>query len=72
MATTTDKAPCIKCEKENTTLKCSGCLADFCFNYLVEYRQQLNKRPDKLETKGSIFRQTLTEQRTDLRKRFTY
>ncbi len=55
MSTTTDNAPCIICEKEKTTLKCSACLVHFCFNYLVEYCQQLNKRLDKLETKASFF-----------------
>jgi hypothetical protein len=55
MATTTDNAPCLICEKEKTALKCSGCLIDFCFHYLVEYCQQLSKRLDKLETKGSFF-----------------
>ncbi len=68
MSTTTNNAPCIICEKEKTILKCSGCLVDFCFNYLVEYHQQLSKWSDKLETKSSIFWQTVPEQRTDLQK----
>ncbi len=35
---------------------------------MVEYHQQLSKWSDKLETKSSIFRQTVPEQRTDLQK----
>lgn len=49
MATSTGKTICVRCEKEKTTSKCSGCLEDFCFNHLVEHRQQLEKQFDNLE-----------------------
>jgi hypothetical protein len=55
MSTKTDKTRCIICEKEKRTLNCSGCLVNFCFNYLVEYRQQLSKRWDESETKRNLF-----------------
>jgi len=69
MAATTGKTRCIMCEKEKATSKCSGCLEDFCFNHLVEHRQQLGKRLDELENKRNLFRQTLTEQTTNPQKR---
>ena len=68
MATSTGKTVCVRCEKEKTTSKCSGCLEDFCFNHLVEHRQQLEKQFDNLENERNIFRQTLTEQKVHLEK----
>jgi DNA repair exonuclease SbcCD ATPase subunit len=68
MATTTGKTRCIICEKEKATSKCSGCLEDFCFNHLVEHRQQMTKELDELEDKRNLFRQTLTEQIKNLQK----
>jgi chromosome segregation ATPase len=62
MATGASKTHCVTCGKENATLKCTGCLKDFCFNHLVEHRQQLSKQLDDLENKRNLFRQTLTEQ----------
>ena len=66
MATSTGKTKCVKCAKDKTTSKCSGCLQDFCFNHLVEHRQQLEKQFDDLENERNIFRQELTDQNTCL------
>jgi chromosome segregation ATPase len=68
MATVTGKTRCLICQKEKTTSKCSGCLEDFCFNHLVEHRQQLGKQFDELDYERNIFRQTLTEQITNPQK----
>ena len=62
MGTSTGKTRCVKCDKEKTTAKCSGCLEDLCFNHLVEHRQQLKKQFDDFENESYIFRQELTDQ----------
>jgi uncharacterized phage infection (PIP) family protein YhgE len=61
MATGVSKSRCLICEKEKATVKCSGCLEDFCFDHLVEHRQQLNQQLDYLENQRNLFRQNLFE-----------
>jgi hypothetical protein len=62
MATATGKARCVTCDKEKATLRCIGCLQDFCYNHLGEHRQQLNKQLDDIEVHRNLCRQILTEQ----------
>ena len=62
MATATSKSRCFICSKENATTKCSGCENEFCFNHLLEHRQELSKEFDYLENRRNNFQQTLTEQ----------
>jgi hypothetical protein len=69
MATATGKVRCATCDKEKPTLRCIGCLKDFCYDHLGEHRQQLNKQLDDIEVHRDIFRQTLTEQTIDPNKR---
>jgi len=69
MATATGKVRCVTCDKEKPTLRCIGCLKDFCYDHLGEHRQQLSKQLDDIEVHRDIFRQTLTEQTIDPNKR---
>ena len=62
MATAASKGRCLICKKEKATTRCHGCSEDFCFNHLVEHRQELSQQFDHLENQRNLFRQTLTEQ----------
>jgi hypothetical protein len=62
MTMPTDKTHCIKCDKAKCTLRCGGCLQEFCFKHLADHRQDLNKQLDKAEVNRDLFRQSLTEQ----------
>jgi chromosome segregation ATPase len=64
MAATPGRTRCATCGKERATLKCGGCLKDFCYNHSTEHRNELSKQLDEVETTRDIFRQTLTEQTT--------
>jgi hypothetical protein len=68
MAIATSRVHCIKCRKENATLKCSGCSQDFCYNHLTNHRQELSVQLDDIEVSRDVFRQTLTEQTTNSKK----
>lgn len=52
---------CVKCNKERATSKCGGCRKDFCWNDLVEHRQDLNVELDGLQTERNLLRETLSE-----------
>ena len=43
-------------------MKCGGCSRDFCFNHVIDHRQELSKQMDEIEVTRDLFRQTLTEQ----------
>jgi len=58
MATALGRNRCVTCGKEKATLRCAGCLQDFCFNPLVEHRQQLNKQLDEIEVYRDLVQQT--------------
>jgi len=62
MATATGKIRCVICNKGKSTLRCGGCLKEFCFNHWEPHRQQLNKQFDEIEINRDLFRQSLTEQ----------
>jgi hypothetical protein len=62
MATATSKTRCVICGKERATLRCGGCLEEFCTKHLEEHQQELNKQLDKIEVNRDLFRQSLTEQ----------
>jgi hypothetical protein len=62
MAAATGKTRCIKCAKEKATMKCGGCLEDFCYKHLGDHRQELNKQLDEIEANRDFFRQSLTQQ----------
>ncbi|CAF3707758.1 unnamed protein product, partial [Adineta steineri] len=56
------KAQCGTCGKEKSTSRCDGCSQPFCYNHLVDHRQELNKQLDEVEVSRDLFRQTLTDQ----------
>jgi len=62
MAKVTSKEHCVKCGKKRATLKCAGCLCDFCYDHLNDHRQELNQQFDEIEFNRDLFRQTLNEQ----------
>ncbi len=68
MATATGKARCVICSKEKSSYKCGGCSQEFCFNHLADHKQELSKQFDEIEVNRDLFRQTLTEQTTDIQK----
>jgi len=65
MSTASNRARCVKCEKEKATLKCSGCSEDFCYSHITDHRQELNQQLDEIEVNRDLFRQTFTEQKTN-------
>jgi chromosome segregation ATPase len=69
MATTTMVGDrCTKCGKSNAILKCGGCSKDFCYNHLLEHRQELNKQLDEIEINCDLIRQSINQQSTELEK----
>lgn len=68
MATATDRTRCIKCGKEEATLKCGGCVQEFCYNHLRDHKQKLSKQLDEVEVNHDLFRQKLTEQTSHFQK----
>jgi hypothetical protein len=68
MATPTGRNLCVRCGKDKATLRCGGCLQEFCFNHLADHRQELNKQLDEVEVTRDLFRQTLNERTTDPHK----
>jgi DUF438 domain-containing protein len=66
MATAAGRNRCVTCGKDKATLRCGGCLQEFCFNHSADHRQELSRQLDELEVSRDLFRQTLTEQTTDL------
>ena len=51
-----------------STLRCGGCLEEYCFNHSLDHRQELNKQLDQIEIIPDLFQQTLNEQTTDPQK----
>jgi DNA repair ATPase RecN len=68
MATRISKALCVKCGKERSTLKCAGCLQDFCCNHFKDHREELSEELDQIEMNRDLFRQTLNEQTNNLKQ----
>jgi len=62
MATGPGRNRCVICGKERATLRCGGCLQEFCYNDFGNHRQELAKQLDEVEVNRDLFRQTLTEQ----------
>jgi hypothetical protein len=68
MATPTRRNRCFTCRKDRATLRCGGCLQEFCFNHSADHRQELNKQLDEVEVTHNLFHQSLTEQTPDPQK----
>jgi len=62
MATATGKTHCTICGKEKATIRCSGCLNEFCYKHWEPHRQELNKQLDEIELNRDLFRQLLNQQ----------
>ena len=62
MATATGKTHCAICGKEKATIRCSGCLNEFCYKHWEPHRQELNKQLDEIELNRDLFRQLLNQQ----------
>lgn len=56
------KTRCTICGKEKATLRCSGCLEEFCYQHLEVHRQELNQQLEDIERQRDFLRQLLTEQ----------
>lgn len=63
MATGGGKAQCITCKKEKSTVRCNGCLKEFCYDHWPHHRQYLNEQLDELVTNRDLLQQELIEQR---------
>jgi glutaredoxin len=61
MTTTYGKKYCVKCSKDKATLRCGGCLQEFCNKHLGDHRQELNKQLDEIEVNRDLLRQSLTQ-----------
>jgi chromosome segregation ATPase len=68
MTTALGKNRCVSCEKDKATLRCGGCLQEYCFNHSLDHRQELNKQLDDVEVARHLFRQTLLQQTNDPEK----
>jgi chromosome segregation ATPase len=61
MATTTGKTHCVKCGKDKATLRCGGCLQEFCYKHVIDHRQELNKQLDVIENNRDTFKQSFNQ-----------
>src|SRR5690349_11503225 len=61
MSTITDRIRCITCGKEKVTSRCEGCLQSFCFNHIIEHRQELKKQLDEIEIHRDQFQQIFSQ-----------
>ncbi|CAF3749212.1 unnamed protein product, partial [Rotaria sordida] len=68
MATATNKTLCIKCKKSKTTMKCSGCSKDFCFDHIDEHRNELSEQLGTIEDQFNDFKIGIDEQKADRQK----
>jgi len=64
----TNKAHCATCSKEKAILKCEGCTQTFCYNHVVDHRQELNKQLEDVEITCDLIRDTLIKQTADSQK----
>jgi hypothetical protein len=62
MATSINKIRCATCDKEKATLRCGGCLKEFCHKDLADHRQELHKQLDEIEVNRDLLRLSLNEQ----------
>lgn len=65
---TTGKAPCVRCGKEKSAVRCEGCSQTFCYDHLADHRQELSHQLDEIETDRDSFRQILNLHITDQQK----
>ena len=69
MATaTTAKTHCVKCQKQKSTVKCGGCIKDFCLTHMNEHHQELSAQLAQTEDQYNQFKSTLDDQDVVLHK----
>jgi chromosome segregation ATPase len=69
MAAAPGRTRCVTCGKDNkATLRCGGCLQEYCYSHLTDHRQELGKQLDEIEVTRDLFRQTLTQQTAESEK----
>jgi len=61
MATAIGKTHCVKCGKDKATLRCGGCLQEFCYKHVIDHRQELNKQLDEIENNRDTFKQLFNQ-----------
>ena len=49
-------------EIQCATLRCIGCLQEFCFHHFVEHQQQLSKQLDEIEQHRNLLQQIINPQ----------
>ena len=69
MATVTNRTMCAICDEERAIMKCEGCLQTFCYNHIMDHRQELSKQLDEIEVIRDTIQQSIIEQTTELGKR---
>ncbi len=63
MAMTNAKAYCLRCNIHEMTYKWKECSYIFCFNYLTDHRENINKEFNQTEDDFKSFRQILNDQK---------
>lgn len=66
MASGIRKSQCVKCNKPNGVMKCGGCSQEFCYNHVIEHRQELNRQLDQIENNRDLFRQRLNGESSNI------
>ncbi|CAF1507534.1 unnamed protein product [Adineta ricciae] len=62
MTTAPGRNRCVTCNKDKATLRCGGCLKEFCFNHSTDHRQELSKQLEVVETNYNVFQQKIIDQ----------
>ena len=62
MATASGRARCVKCGKDRATMRCEGCMEDFCRRHRDDHQQELDKQLEEIEMNRDLFREALTQQ----------
>ena len=48
MAMAANKERCVTCGKEKAVMKCEGCSKSFCYNHVIDHRQELSQQLDEI------------------------
>jgi sugar lactone lactonase YvrE len=68
MTTVNSNAHCATCSKGKAILKCEGCMQTFCYNHVIDHRQELNKQLEDVEVTCDLIQDTLSKQTTNSQK----
>lgn len=61
------RAQCSRCRKARATVRCGGCLQEFCSKHSADHRLELSRQLDDIEVGRDTFHQKLMEQPTNSR-----